>query len=434
MKKKSATIVQFILITCTLICNTTILFAQSSPIFEHLNVAQSDSLINANANNPNFVILDVRTPNEYIPMHLEGAINRNYYDPNFNSLIDSLNKNKAYLVHCASGGRSGATFNMMQTLAFQEVYNMLGGMNTWNAQSYPTTSLFAPLAMLVTDSIYPEETIPVGETDTIEVILTNRANDTLSFSSVTNLAGTEFSTNFDLNQTLLGADDYQFNIIYQPIDEVSDSLSFIIESNGGNLTVFIIRTGIQLLPQISFASDSVLNFDTILVTNTESLPFVVRNAGQAELTFSSVSQINPHPDFSIEFDLNTILQPGEEYEAFVFYTPGDNVPDTTIFMISSNGGSIELIVIGTGEYLVGNNEIIINQQLVFPNPAKDRIFINNQNSFSQEYILLNTSGQIVMQGNTTGTKFIDVSQVKSGFYILSIKRHDNWLNQQIIIN
>lgn len=217
-------------------------FAQD-PIFQAFSALQCDSLIQANADNPNFVILDVRTPNEYNPQHLEGAINRNYFDADFIEQLDQLNKQKTYLIHCKSGSRSGSAFVSMQSMGFVEVYNMIGGINSWNSQSLPTTAEFAPRLMFVSDSIVTTEIVTIGEIDTIHVILTNRANDTLQFASISSLDGTEFYTDFNLNTTLLGAEDYQFQLFYEPTDELPDTLYFSIESNGGEALLKLIGTG-----------------------------------------------------------------------------------------------------------------------------------------------------------------------------------------------
>jgi len=50
-----------------------------------------------------------------------------------------LNKNKIYLIYCRSGRRSENALNMMKELDFREVYNMLGGINSWKAEGLPTT-------------------------------------------------------------------------------------------------------------------------------------------------------------------------------------------------------------------------------------------------------------------------------------------------------
>lgn len=219
-------------------------FTVRSQIFENLNVITCDSLINANYYNPNFVILDVRTPAEYNPQHLEDAININYYDIDFSDQLDLLNKEKTYLIHCKSGGRSSQTMTIMDTLGFQEVYNMVGGILAWNAGAFPTTDEFAARMMFVSDSIFPLDTVPLLSADTLKIKITNRGNSTLSFEAVTSLAeNEEFSTDFDLGVELWGAEDYVFDIVYTPLDELVDSLDFLMVSNIGNHLVNIIRVG-----------------------------------------------------------------------------------------------------------------------------------------------------------------------------------------------
>ena len=223
----------------------------SAQVFEDLTVVQCDSVINANYDNPDFVILDVRTSGEYIPQHLEDAINIDYYAADFSEQLDQLNKEKTYLIHCKSGGRSGVTFDLMQTLDFQEVYNMLGGMNAWNAESLPTTDAFAARLMFVSESYFPLDTIPLMTSDTLDLTITNRGNSLLTFEGLSSLAGTEFSSNFELGAALWGAEDYTFQIIYTPEDELLDSLIFVIESTVGSYWATIVRVGQELMVDVS---------------------------------------------------------------------------------------------------------------------------------------------------------------------------------------
>jgi len=242
----------------------------------HYNVYQCDSLIQANANNPEFIILDVRTPAEHNPQHLMGAINRNFYQSNFYQLINALPKHKMYLIHCRSGARSGNTFNMMLGMNFTWVVDMLGGTNAWNAASLPTTSSFAPLLMAISDTMIAMDTITIGSIDTIVLTITNRANDTLQFNSLSSLSGTEFTTDFDTNTKLLGAEDYTFSVFYEPIDDNSDTLNFLIESNGGDLAFHIQRSGRSLIRvfnkvflQGAYAGNGMMN---TLICQTGSFP------------------------------------------------------------------------------------------------------------------------------------------------------------------
>lgn len=76
-------------------------------------------------------ILDVRTPDERAVGYIEGSENINFYEGNFKSEIEKLDHSKTYIVHCASGGRSGKTVRMMQELGFKSCYNLSGGFNEW---------------------------------------------------------------------------------------------------------------------------------------------------------------------------------------------------------------------------------------------------------------------------------------------------------------
>lgn len=238
--KKAATLVSLILaFFCFGVSGT-------GQVFENLSVTQCDSLVNENYFNPNFVILDVRTSGEYNPQHLEDAININFYDVDFSDQLDTLNKEKKYLIHCKSGSRSSQTLTLMEGLGFQEVYNMVGGILAWNAQFHPTTDAFAPRFMFVTDSIFSLDTIPLMTSDTLKITITNRGNSLLVFESVSTLVGTEFTSSFDLDKQLLGSEDYTFEIVYTPEDELVDSLIYFLESNVGLNRVEIARVGQDL--------------------------------------------------------------------------------------------------------------------------------------------------------------------------------------------
>jgi len=96
------------------------------------------ALIQENRNNPDFVIIDVRTPEEFAGGHIEGATNINFYADTFRDTLNGLDRNKTYLVYCAVGGRSGSALDIMAELNFREAYNMLGGINQWRGEGLPT--------------------------------------------------------------------------------------------------------------------------------------------------------------------------------------------------------------------------------------------------------------------------------------------------------
>lgn len=108
-------------------------------IIENITPEETYILIQENKDNPNFVILDVRTPEEFLGEHIENAVNLDYYSDTFRNDLDKLDKNKTYLIYCRSGTRSENALNIMKELDFREVYNMSGGIIKWKSEGLPTT-------------------------------------------------------------------------------------------------------------------------------------------------------------------------------------------------------------------------------------------------------------------------------------------------------
>jgi len=108
-------------------------------IIENITPEDAYILIQENKDNLNFVILDVRTPEEFLGEYIENAVNLDYYSDTFRNDLDKLDKNKTYIIYCRSGRRSENALNIMKEQDFREVYNMLGGIIKWKSEGLPTT-------------------------------------------------------------------------------------------------------------------------------------------------------------------------------------------------------------------------------------------------------------------------------------------------------
>lgn len=107
------------------------------PILENIPPGEAYTLIQDHQEDGNFAILDVRTPKEFRSVHIENAININYYAETFQDDLNELDKTKTYLIYCRSGARSGRTLDLMKILKFKTVYNMTGGMLQWLQEELP---------------------------------------------------------------------------------------------------------------------------------------------------------------------------------------------------------------------------------------------------------------------------------------------------------
>lgn len=78
------------------------------------------------------VILDVRTSEEFAQGHIPGAVNLDFFAPDFAEKVKGY-EDKAVLIHCASGGRSGQTINMIKDGKFAAIYHLKSGFTGWQA-------------------------------------------------------------------------------------------------------------------------------------------------------------------------------------------------------------------------------------------------------------------------------------------------------------
>jgi rhodanese-related sulfurtransferase len=83
------------------------------------------------------VILDVRTPGEFMTGHIQDAQNIDFESGSFESQIESLDKNGTYSVYCRSGNRSGQAVKVMQDAGFKNIYNLNGGVIDWANSGLP---------------------------------------------------------------------------------------------------------------------------------------------------------------------------------------------------------------------------------------------------------------------------------------------------------
>ena len=88
---------------------------------KNVKAGQAKEIIIKNIDNPNFIILDMRTPNEYNKGHLKNAQLINFYDKDVIRQLNKLDKTKTYLVYCGIGYRSKITSNKMEKMGFKKI-------------------------------------------------------------------------------------------------------------------------------------------------------------------------------------------------------------------------------------------------------------------------------------------------------------------------
>ncbi|OHB32914.1 MAG: hypothetical protein A2X84_04830 [Desulfuromonadaceae bacterium GWC2_58_13] len=99
---------------------------------QNISAAQARDLLSAE---PGIFLLDVRTPEEYQQIRLDGA--RLVPIDQLQKRIDELPKDRSILVYCAVGSRSSQVANYLARLGYPAVYNLYGGIYAWQLRGFP---------------------------------------------------------------------------------------------------------------------------------------------------------------------------------------------------------------------------------------------------------------------------------------------------------
>ncbi|MDQ6957117.1 MAG: rhodanese-like domain-containing protein [Mariprofundaceae bacterium] len=82
-----------------------------------------------------FIMLDVRTADEYAEGHIKGAILIPVQV--LETRLAEVPKNKQVYVYCHSGTRSARAATMLAKHGFTNIENVVGGIEAWKGAGYP---------------------------------------------------------------------------------------------------------------------------------------------------------------------------------------------------------------------------------------------------------------------------------------------------------
>lgn len=87
--------------------------------------------------NNDWMLIDVRSPEEFAEGHIPGAVNMPY--DAIDGYISELegNKEKPVIVYCRSGRRAELAMKVLKALDFSEVMHLEGDMLGWSAAGLP---------------------------------------------------------------------------------------------------------------------------------------------------------------------------------------------------------------------------------------------------------------------------------------------------------
>ena len=78
-----------------------------------------------------YILIDVRTQDEFDSGHINSAINLDFYSNTFKNDILSLPKNETIVLYCRTNNRSGKTATILQENGYRHILVIKGGITEW---------------------------------------------------------------------------------------------------------------------------------------------------------------------------------------------------------------------------------------------------------------------------------------------------------------
>ena len=77
--------------------------------------------------NKGYIVIDVRSPQEYKEGHIEGAISIPEYELENRARNELIDLEKPIIVYCSTGHRSKRAQKLLEQMGYREVYNLENG-------------------------------------------------------------------------------------------------------------------------------------------------------------------------------------------------------------------------------------------------------------------------------------------------------------------
>ena len=108
-----------------------LLLVYSCQIFESkdINVISDTQFIEIQ--DTDYILVDVRTIEEYESGHIQDAINFDFYSGSFQKEILSLDKSSSIILYCRTQNRSIKTANYLKENGYKEITVLEGGITSW---------------------------------------------------------------------------------------------------------------------------------------------------------------------------------------------------------------------------------------------------------------------------------------------------------------
>ena len=110
---------------------SSLLLVYSCQIFESKDIMLISDTQFIEIQDTNYIIVDVRTAEEFESGHIQDAIHFDFYSESFQKEILSLDKSSSIILYCRTQNRSAKTADFLKENGYKEVAVLEGGITSW---------------------------------------------------------------------------------------------------------------------------------------------------------------------------------------------------------------------------------------------------------------------------------------------------------------
>ena len=108
-----------------------LLLVYSCQIFESNEINEISDIQFTEIQDTDYILVDVRTLEEYDSGHIQDAIHIDFYSESFQKEILSLDKSSSIILYCRTQNRSTKTANYLKENGYKEITVIAGGITSW---------------------------------------------------------------------------------------------------------------------------------------------------------------------------------------------------------------------------------------------------------------------------------------------------------------
>ena len=108
-----------------------LLLVYSCQIFESKEINVISDTQFTEIQDTDYILIDVRTAEEYQSGHIQDAVNFDFYSESFQNDILTLDKSSSIILYCRTQNRSTKTANYLKENGYKEITVLEGGITSW---------------------------------------------------------------------------------------------------------------------------------------------------------------------------------------------------------------------------------------------------------------------------------------------------------------